>query len=229
MPHREAADVHLVDHCVRPRHPGTFHSGPVELVVDDNRLRHEGCGILVVAAQVVAAHVAVNSRIWGVTAVDRLGVGINEQLGRIPSQPVWRIPRTVYAVSVPLSWPDARQVTVPDVEGRVVERDPLLGAVVGEQAHLHALGARGPEREVRAFAVEGRAERLPPSRPRPPCHDNHPHEGVRSPGKPAALDARVERSQPLTDQNARVYAFGCVAAMRTSLPPEADLYRRARA
>src|SRR4029453_15872267 len=147
MTHREAADVHLVDHCVRPRHPGPFHSGPVELVVDDDRLRHEGCGVLVVAAQVVAADVAVNSRIWDVTAVDRLGVGINEQLGGIPSQPVLRIPRTVYAVSVPLSWPDARQVTVPDVEGRVVERDPLLRTLAGKPDNLPPLAARGPDRE----------------------------------------------------------------------------------
>jgi hypothetical protein len=31
------------------------------------------------------------------------------------------------------------------------------------------------------------------------------------------------------NQNARVYALGCVAAMRTSVPPEDDLYQRARA
>ena len=70
-----------------------------------------------------------------------------------------RIERSVDAEAVALTWTDVRQVAMPDVVGRVRQRDAGFDAVLVEQAHVDRLGRAGEQREVRAFAVPRRTER----------------------------------------------------------------------
>ena len=60
---------------------------------------------------------------------------------------------------------DGRQVGVPDETVDLVEVDPGLGAVVGDQAQFDAIGDFGEQREVGAGAVVGGPERLGGTRP----------------------------------------------------------------
>src|SRR3954447_7214930 len=91
--------------------------------------------------------------------IERPGVGVGQELVRVPAQPAMRIERPVDAEAVPLPRPDARHVAVPDVVGHLLEPDPVLAAVVAEQADVDALGLRCEQCEVGALAVPRRAER----------------------------------------------------------------------
>ena len=67
--------------------------------------------------------------------------------------------------AVALARGDGRQVAVPDEAVDLVEVDPVLGAVLGDQAQLDPLRALGVEREVGARAVIGGAQRVALTRP----------------------------------------------------------------
>src|ERR1700694_2972249 len=100
-------------------------------------------------------------------AVDRLGVRIDEELGRVETQPLLRRVRTVHTVAVALAGTHARQVDVPLKRGAVVHVDAPLAPVLVEQAQLDALRALRPDREVRPGAIPRGTLREGPPRPRP--------------------------------------------------------------
>ena len=120
---REPLHVQLVDDRLVPRSRGRPVVFPVEPLVDDDALRHCVGVVLVVQVEVgvvltrdVGQDVGV---VVGDGAVDRLGVGIEQQLHRVEAQPALGLVRTVNAVAVPRAGADAGQVAVP------VERRPL--------------------------------------------------------------------------------------------------------
>ena len=92
-------------------------------------------------------------------AVDRVRVRVDQELGRVEAQPGLRLVRPVDAVAVALPGPDARQVAVPVERVALGQLDARLCPVVVEEAQLDSFGVLGEEREVRALAVPGRAER----------------------------------------------------------------------
>ena len=103
-------------------------------------------------------------------AVDLLRVRIDQELRRVEAPPRRGVVRPVHAVAVVLAGPDAGQVAVPAERGALLHLDPLLGAVLVEQAQLDPFGVLGEEREVRAVAVPFRAERERLSRPHAASH-----------------------------------------------------------
>ena len=60
-------------------------------------------------------------------AVDRLGVRVEEQLGRVAPQALGRLPRSVHPVAVALAGPDVGQVGVPAVPVDLGQLDAHLG------------------------------------------------------------------------------------------------------
>src|SRR5206468_3771351 len=91
-------------------------------------------------------------------ALDRLGVGIDQQLGRVEAMALIGRVRAVDAVAVALAGPDAGQVAVPVEGGALSDLGAFLGVAL-EQAQLDALGVLAEQREVRPLAVPRRAER----------------------------------------------------------------------
>jgi hypothetical protein len=81
-------------------------------------------------------------------SLDRLSVGIEQQLGWIAQMTLDGIPRAVNPVSIPLAWDDAGQVPVPDEPVHLTQGEPALGSVVVEQAQLDPLGDLREEGEI---------------------------------------------------------------------------------
>ncbi len=158
--HREPLDVGLVDERRRVRRLGLTVAGPVEERVDDDALHHVRRGVLVVARVGIAEVVAEERLVPVDLTLDGLGVGVQEQLVRVEALAALRVVLAVHAVAVALPGSDGRQVGVPDVRVDVDEVDAGLFAAVAEETQLDALGAFAEEREVRAVAVERRAERI---------------------------------------------------------------------
>ena len=108
-------------------------------------------------------------------AGDRLGVRVEQQLGRVAPQALGGLPRSVDPVAVALAGADVGEVDVPAVAVDLGQLDPLLfdravvpgvaGAAVGavvvaEQAQLDTVGDAGEQREIGARAVVVGAERV---------------------------------------------------------------------
>ena len=113
----DALHVGLVDDRVVPRGAGMAIVGPVEERADHHRLGHE-------RSRVAGGGLAVGPVGEGVAehglgpldlAVDRLGVGVDEELVGVAAAAFLRRPRAVDAESVPLTGLDARHVPVVDV------------------------------------------------------------------------------------------------------------------
>ena len=75
----EALDVQLVDDRVGPRHPRRQVAAPGERVVDDDRAGDERRRVLGV--------VRVDGAVLDEVALDRPGIGVDQQLGRVVEQP----------------------------------------------------------------------------------------------------------------------------------------------
>ena len=155
---REALDVGLVDHGLGVRHVQLAVTGPVEERVDDDAEHHVRRRVLVVEGVRVVELVGEQRRVPVDLPVHRLGVGIEQQLRRVGPQPAAGSYGAVHPVAVALTRLHLRQVAVPHVGVDVDELDPRLDAVVVEQAQLDPLGDLAEQREVRAAAVERRAQ-----------------------------------------------------------------------
>ena len=132
---------------------------PVEEGVGDDGLGNEGRAVALVHREVVAAEgVAEHRRVPVDLALDRLGVGVEQQLGRVAAMAGGRLVGAVDPEAVALARAHVGQVAVPAEGGHLGERDALLGSVVVEQAQLDAGGDLGEEGEVGAGAVVGGAE-----------------------------------------------------------------------
>ena len=126
---REALDVGLVDD--RVVHPVVRRAvvAPVEERVGDDGARDVRRAVgrvhLVGVVEVVgeAGLVPVD------LAVDRLGVRVEQELGRVAPQPLVRVPRSVDAVAVALAGADVGEVGVPAVAVDLGQLDPHLGAI----------------------------------------------------------------------------------------------------
>ncbi len=165
----QALDVRLVDDGLVVRRAGRTVVVPVEERVHDDGLGHVLCRVVVVDLVGVVEVVAEQRLVPGVggaqRAVDRLGVGVDQQLVRVAALPLLGVERAVDAVAVALPGDDAGQVAVPDEPVALGQRDAVLLAVGIEQAE----GDRGrhlaEQREVRPGAVVRGTEGVGRARP----------------------------------------------------------------
>ena len=156
----EAAHVRLVDHRLVVLRPRRAVAAPVEVRVHHHRARHVRRGVGIVALVGVIERVGEHRRIPVDAALDRLRVGVEQQLRRIAAVPGGWIVGPVHPVAVALARPHAGQVTVPDEPVHLAQRQPGLGAVVAEQAQLDLIGNVGVQREVGPSTVVGGPQRV---------------------------------------------------------------------
>ena len=90
--------------------------------------------------------------------VDRFGVRIEQQLGRIAPAPLVGHPRSMHPEAVPLPRFDVRQIPMPAKSRPFGQFDTRFRSAVVEEAQLDALGDFRKYREVGSDSVEGGAE-----------------------------------------------------------------------
>src|ERR1700691_5349901 len=96
MLHRKALDVQLVNYRLVPRDVQLGIVAPVEERIDDHALWDEGRAVAIVAAQVplrMTDRVAEQRIVPAQEPVDRLGIGVYQQLRRIETLSIVRIVR----------------------------------------------------------------------------------------------------------------------------------------
>ena len=188
--HGHALDVGLVDDRLVQRRARVAVVVPVEVRVGDDGLGHERRAVVVVAAVGVAEVVREHGLVPLDLALERLGVGVEQQLGRVAAVAVLGRVGAVDAEAVALARADVGEVAVPAEGRRLGQVDARLGAVLVEQAQLDALGDLAEQREVGAAPVVVRAERKrltwphlhPIQRTRGPAGLSHcPSRGTRPP------------------------------------------------
>jgi hypothetical protein len=184
----EALDVDLVDDRLVPGRARRPIGAPVEERVRDHGARHEGRAVVVVAAERLAEHVREHGGVPLHGAVDRLGVGVEQQLVRVAAVSLARVPGAVHAEAVALARPYVGQVAVPAVGVDLGQRDALLLAVRVEEAELHALRQLREQREVGPRPVVGGPERVRVARP-----DLHAFTGVPPVARPARRPSAERR------------------------------------
>jgi hypothetical protein len=166
--HREALDVGFVDDGLVPRDTRRAVFPPVEGFVDDDGLGHPRCRISMRRGQVlvfVVYLVGQDLRPPVDVSVDRLGVGIDEQLDRVEALSLRRPVGTIHSVAVALARTYPREVTMPHEGARLGEGHAQLALLVIEETQLHARRLLGEDREVRPPSVPGGAQRVGDSRP----------------------------------------------------------------
>ena len=164
--HGQPADVRLVDHGLVVRDARWLVPDPVEVRAYHDRARHAPRRVDL-TRPIPGEHpvVAEQSVISGGVPLDRLGVRVEQQLARVTQMALYRIPRAMHPVPVPLARADAGQVPVPDEPVDLVQVDPRLGAVVVEQAELDPVGYLGEEGEVGPGSVIRGPQRIAVTRP----------------------------------------------------------------
>jgi hypothetical protein len=160
----EPLDVHLVDHRVVQRVVRRPVGGPVEERADHHALGDMRRTVLVVAGAVVVEGIGEAGGMPVDPAVERLGVGVEQQLGGVAAPALGRVPGAMHPEPVALADAEPGQVGVPAEPVDLGQRDAALAAVV-EQAQLDDLGHLGEQGEVGAGAVVGGAQRIGPARP----------------------------------------------------------------
>ena len=139
-------------------------------LVDHHRLEHRARVVAAVEREVLApvADAIGEMRVGpGEMPAEPLAVGIDQQLVRIEAEAGFGLVRAMHPIAIELARLRVRQIAVPDVVGALRQGDALDLVAPGlvEQAQLDLLGACGEQREIRAAAVPGRAERMRQSRP----------------------------------------------------------------
>ena len=153
MHHRVAADVGFVEDRLGPRHLGPAIK-PLEFVVHD-AFRHEvGAVDRVGFERRLVARVIEYGVVPAELAAKFAGIRVDQELGRVVTNAVFRRPLTVRAKAVELTRPDSRHVAVVDII--VSARQPIvhrLPAFVVEKAKLDRGGRAGIHGEVGAVLV----------------------------------------------------------------------------
>ncbi len=168
MVDREALDVGLVDDGVVERRLRSLVVAPIEGLVDHHVLRHVRSRVRVadlevclLGGEVVAEHLRAPVDV----TLDRLGVGIEHQLGGVEAVAPLGVVGTVHPVAVALPRLQRGDVAVPHVARFLGQLDERLVAVVVEQAQLDALGVLREQGEIDPRAIPCRAERVRGSGP----------------------------------------------------------------
>ena len=156
--HRHALDVRLVDDRLVVLVARRAVVAPVEVGVDDDREHRLAQVVVGVALLGVLEVVGEQRLVVGDLALDRLGVGVEQQLARVAAVAVLGVVGAVHAEAVALAGLQARHVGVPDEAVDLGQVEAGLDAVVVDEAQLDPLGHLAEQGEVDATAVVGGAE-----------------------------------------------------------------------
>ena len=148
--HGEALDVDLVHHRVRVPVPGAFAVLPAESRVHDQAPGHVPGGVQAARLAGVGGVLAEHLRPEGDRSGHGLGVGVEQQLGRVAPQAPGRVPGPADPVPVGLARADAGHERMPDVGVVIGQRDLGFRAGRIEQAQRDTSGDAGGDREVGA-------------------------------------------------------------------------------
>ena len=145
VPGGQALHVHFINHCPIPRRPQQLVSAPGERLIDHDtfRVSRRRYPVRLARDRRRVADAIAEHRIGPMDgAVNRLSIGIDQELGRIEAMAGFRLVRPMDAIAIVLSGPDLRQIHMPDVIGAFLEPDPvrLFGRVrIIEQTQFHAV------------------------------------------------------------------------------------------
>ena len=156
----EAGHVCLVDHALVIRRARCPVVPPVEVRAGHDTARHERSGIGAVRPSGALELVAEHGLAEGDRSLDGLGVGVEQQLGRVAAMPGSRIVGAVHPVAVSLAGRHSVQVAMPDKAVDFAQRHALFRAISIEQAEFDPLGDFGIDREVCTDSVVSGAERI---------------------------------------------------------------------
>ena len=156
VPHRESADIALVDNGIGPRNLHV--RGGVRDWVADDRQRY--CHRIVLGAdslrpvspQTVIKYLA--GPVEG--AVQHSRVWVEHDLGRVTAQARCRLPGTMHTKAVALACATARDEAVPDTVDAVRQIEADLVAPAIEQAQLNTLRDATPDCEIGAVTPQRR-------------------------------------------------------------------------
>ena len=184
--HREALDVRLVDDGVVVLVLRRAVAAPVEERVHDDRQHVVAEAVLVVERLGLVELVGEQRLVAVHLPVDRLGVGVEQQLRRVAAVPVLGLVGPVHAVAVALPGLDPGQVRVVHERVGLDHLHAGLGARVVDEAELHLRRHLGEEREVDPGPVVRRTQGVRASWP-----DLHALPLV---GDPVDTGARLNRT-----------------------------------
>ncbi len=162
--HREAAQIHLVDHRLVPGTARVTVVAPAELGLDDTAFRHAAGVVPAVEGEIGAWRAGAIAEMRIVPferAVEGASVGIEHQFVRVEPVPAFGLVGSVDAIAIKQAGAGIRQIAVPDLVRALRQRyaGDLARAAAVEETELHLLGVRREQREVDAGAVPGRAQR----------------------------------------------------------------------
>ena len=201
---RESLGVDFVEQRLVQRCHRRAVVAPVEVRIDDDRLRHEARAV----ARAGPALVTEAIRVDGLTPADRTGDGlavrIEQQLLVVAAQALLRRPLAVDAVAVALTRADAGEEHVMDERGLLAHRDARLVPGRVEETHVDLGRGLAEQREVRAGSVPCGTERERCARE---------HREVRHARRRVlrARDARVRTSAPARRSGRGSFASGGAA------------------
>lgn len=162
--HGEPSNVRLVNDGVVPGSLRQCVCSPLECILDRHGLRNVGSAVPLVAPVRITCVVIEGSGVEDELSLDGARVGIDQQFRRVPSLASLGIPGTVNPESVPRAVADTRDASMEDVMQAIGKFDAMFPGVV-EHAELDAIGAFGPQRDVRAaIGTDANAEGVPAPR-----------------------------------------------------------------
>ena len=136
-------------------------AGPIEMGLMHHSARHERGAVDIAALiRTFVEFVGKSGLVPPHRPVNRLGVWIEQQLGRIAALAVFRVPGPVHPIGVKLTGFHGRKVTVPAITGHLGQVDARFIVVVIEQAQFHTLGTLGKQGKVRSRAVINGSQRI---------------------------------------------------------------------
>ena len=161
--HRHALHMGFIDDGLVVRGAWCAVIAPVEERVDHDglhRMVNAVLGVPAVGVLRISDVIAEKRGIAVILAGEGTGIGIHEELGGITTLAVVRVPGTVDAVAIALTWLYAGDVAVPDVIVLLIERDSCFLPIVVNEAEFNAFSDVGEQCEVGARTVVFRTERI---------------------------------------------------------------------
>ena len=171
MAHGETFYMQLVDDRLVPRRRRRRIVSPAERRIDDHALGHSRRAVLFVARKILIGMTdgVAEQRVAPLNrAGDRLGVGIQKQLGRIESMTFAGLVRPVHPITVKLPRPCFGQVEMPNLVRLLGHRDrasPAALAARVEKTKLDLCRVLGEQRKINPRAIPSRAEGIRFARP----------------------------------------------------------------
>ncbi len=147
VPHREPADVGLVDHGLGHRDTWGTVSLPIETGFRHNRTRHEFDVVTLIRSILASGAMDDEGGVGDQIAFDRPGIRIEKKLRRVGEDSRGRVPPAVDPEAVLLAGAHPAHRTVMNRSGSARQcQSPLTGLI--DEANLHGIGVRCMYREV---------------------------------------------------------------------------------